>query len=116
MKKVDADMFNEVLRDDDRIKVLTFYAEWCNPCSRYHPIVESVEADFEEADFHKMDIDSDNRTLAKEYGVKMIPTVVLFRNGKEVSRNAGSMTKEELRRLVQDAHVLSSGHVLESDG
>ena len=74
---------------DDLIKdtaVVDFYATWCGPCKMFGPVFE--------------DVDKEN-DIARRYGVMTIPTVILFKNGEEVKRNIGYMSKEELINFMK---------------
>ena len=82
---------------DDLIKeiaVVDFYATWCGPCKMLGPVFEEVSKE-SDINFVKIDVDKDS-DIARRYGVMTIPTIILFRNGEEVKRNIGYMSKEEL--------------------
>ena len=73
--------------------VVDFYATWCGPCKMFAPIFEEVSND-KEINFVKIDVDNYS-DIAREYGVMSIPTIILFKDGKEVKRHTGFMSKEE---------------------
>lgn len=79
--------------------VVDFYATWCGPCKMFGPIFEEVS---EESDinFVKLDVDK-NDDIARKYGVMTIPTVILFKNGEEVKKHIGFMSKEELEEFIK---------------
>ena len=82
----------------EQAAVVDFYATWCGPCKMFAPVFEEVA---NEVDMKFVKIDVDNYSdIAREYGVMSIPTVILFRNGKEVKRNVGFMSKEEFNRFL----------------
>lgn len=74
--------------------VVDFFATWCGPCQMLLPVLEEVS---NEVDFpiYKIDIDK-FQTLAVQNGVRSVPTVIVFNNGKEVARRAGFQPKERL--------------------
>lgn len=79
------------------IELLDFYADWCGPCQVMRPIFSEIEKDYEsKVVFKKVDVEQDGETAGK-FGVMSIPTFVMLKEGKEVSRKVGAMPKETLR-------------------
>ncbi len=79
--------------------VLTdFHADWCGPCQMLEPVVESVAAETDAA-VAKVDVDA-NQALAAEYGVRGVPTLVLFAGGEQVEEVVGVQSEDDLRSLV----------------
>lgn len=89
---------NETVADHD-VVLVDFHAEWCGPCQMLEPVVESVAADTDAA-VAKVDID-DNQPLAAEYGVRGVPTLILFANGQPVERLVGMQNESQLRNVVE---------------
>ena len=87
---------NEVLKSEKPVLV-DFWATWCGPCMRQAPIVEELAA--EGYSVGKVDVDQ-QPALAQQYGVMSIPTLIVFKNGKEDSRVVGLTTKSDLIRLL----------------
>ena len=83
--------FDDLIKD---IAVVDFYATWCGPCKMFGPVFEEVSNE-SNINFVKVDVDKEN-DISRRYGVMTIPTVILFKNGEEVKRNIGYMSKEEL--------------------
>ena len=79
--------------------VVDFYADWCGPCKMFGPVFEE-EALLNDFNFVKVNVD-DNADIAKEYGVMTIPTVILFKDGKEIKRNIGFMTQDGLKEFLK---------------
>ena len=89
--------FDELINDD---KVLVdFYADWCGPCRMLSPILDEV-VEKENIKLVKVNVDN-NAELAKKYGVMSIPTIILFKDGKEINKNIGLISKEELKKFFK---------------
>jgi thioredoxin 1 len=76
-----------------------FTAEWCQPCKRTRPIVEELNRDQSIAGFQIIDVDV-NPELVKNFGIKSVPTFILFNNGEEIKREIGGKTREQLMELI----------------
>ena len=89
---------NQNFKDLIKDKVLVdFYANWCGPCKMLAPILEKVDSNLKVV---KVDVDAFEK-LAKEYGIMSIPTLVLFENGKEIKRNIGFISKEQIENFLK---------------
>jgi thioredoxin len=83
--------------------LVDFWAEWCGPCKMLAPTVEKVAGEYEgKAKFVKLNID-DNNEVAMRYGIKSIPTLILFKNGAEADRTIGLQTKENVSKMIDRA-------------
>jgi thioredoxin 1 len=81
--------------------VVDFWATWCGPCHTMAPIMRRLSKEFDEhIIFAKVDV-SNNRDLAAQFNVRSIPTLVLFKNGKEWDRLSGAKSRTELRKLFE---------------
>jgi len=81
--------------------VVDFWANWCGPCHIMTPILRALSDKFKDrVIFAKVDVQN-NRDLAQQFGVKSIPTLILFRNGKEWDRLNGIRSRSELNRLFE---------------
>jgi len=92
-----ARQFNELIENSDRVLV-DFYADWCAPCRMMEPAVESV-AEMDGFEVAKVSIDENQRT-ASAYGVRSVPTVILFENGEAVRRDVGAKSEKELAEFA----------------
>lgn len=79
--------------------LVDFWATWCGPCMRQAPIVEELAA--EGYSVGKVDVDQ-QPDLAGQYGVMSIPTLIVFKGGKEVHRVVGLTAKNDLKRLLDE--------------
>lgn len=84
------------------ITVLKFYADWCSPCNAMKPAWDQLKEDLkDEFIFQAIDIDA-NPQMRADYFVRSIPTIVLVKDGKEVTRKQGSATFPELKDWLYD--------------
>ena len=88
----------------DGIALVDFWAEWCGPCHRFSPVFESVAAKHGDNGlvFGKVDIDA-QPDLALRFGVQSIPTLMVFKAGKQVATKTGAGPKSELSRWINAA-------------
>jgi thioredoxin 1 len=93
------DHFAEITGDHDAVLV-DFYADWCGPCQQLEPIVETVAAETEAA-VAKVDVDR-HQELAGQYGVRGVPTMVLFRDGEVVEQMVGVRTEDQLKNTIEN--------------
>ncbi len=80
--------------------VVDFWAPWCGPCRMVSPIVEELSNEYSgKVRFAKMNTD-DNEATASLYGIWSIPTLIIFKDGKEINRLVGFAPKEQLKRQI----------------
>ena len=91
--------FQNLINDD--LVLVDFFATWCGPCRMLSTVLDNVSNSRDNLKIVKMDVDQ-NMSLAKTYGVMSVPTLVLFKNGKEVAKTTGFMSEEELLSWVND--------------
>lgn len=85
----------------DGLVLVDFFATWCGPCKMLMPVLENVSAEKNDTLFVKVDIDN-YRDLAIESEVRAVPTLVLFKDGKEVDRTTGYQPKEKLLAWLKE--------------
>ena len=96
VKLVDQAQFDSHLAQSNRPVVVDFYATWCGPCKRLAPLLDKLAGPLtNRIDFLKVDVDR-SPELAKRYGIEGVPTLIFFRNDKEVDRQVGLMSKDAL--------------------
>jgi thioredoxin 1 len=92
-----ADLDDVVANHD--VVLADFYADWCGPCQMLEPVVETIAAETAAA-VAKVDVDA-NQPLAGAYGVRGVPTLVLFADGEQVEEIVGVQSEAQLRSLIE---------------
>ncbi len=83
--------------------LVDFWATWCPPCRALAPIFAELSQEFSgEVKFVKLDVDRAGKT-ATQYGIRSIPTLILFKDGKQIEKWIGGRSKEDLRILIKEA-------------
>ena len=90
----DAD-FDAEVRQSDTPVVVDFWAEWCGPCKMIAPSLEEISEENDAVQIVKVNID-DNPDLAAQFGVRSIPTLMLFKDGQQASVQVGAAPKSKL--------------------
>ena len=98
----DASFKTEV--SDSPLPVLVdFWAPWCGPCKMITPVLEELAQEYDgKAKIVKINID-DNQNTPAQFGVRSIPTLILFKNGNEVEKIIGAQSKDKLKAMIDSA-------------
>ncbi len=91
--------FNDLVNKE--VVLVDFFATWCGPCKMLGPVLEDLASDRSDVNIVKVDVD-ECESLAKNYGVMSVPTLVLFKNGQMVSKKVGYMPKEQLASWIEE--------------
>jgi len=92
--------FEEIIKSEHPILV-DFWAEWCGPCKMIGPIVEELAGDYEgKAVVGKLDVDA-NPNIARKFGVRSIPTLLIFKGGEIVDKQIGAVSKSVLSQKLE---------------
>jgi thioredoxin 1 len=96
--------FEDDVLKSDRPVLVDFWAAWCAPCRMLAPTVEAVAEKYaSSARVVKVNVD-DNPSVSQRFGIKGIPTLILFKNGKEEERVVGATSEQAISRML-DKHV-----------
>ena len=96
--KINQSNFDKIV-SDERPVLVDFYADWCGPCKMMLRVVDDLADDGLDAVIGKANVD-ENAELAKQFGVYSIPTLVVFKGGKEIARSVGVKPKSELVKML----------------
>ncbi|MFT4218326.1 MAG: thioredoxin [Micropruina sp.] len=97
-RALDQQTFAEAIQENDTV-IVDFWAEWCGPCKRFAPVFDKVSEQHPDVVFGKIDTE-EQRALAGGLGIQSIPTLMAFRGGYLVYREAGAMSAPQFEQLV----------------
>lgn len=93
--------FEEQVLNSDKPVLVDFWAEWCGPCLQIAPMIEELANDFEgKAVVGKMNVDNNPETPGK-YGIRNIPTLLIFKGGEVVDKQVGAAPKSTLAKKIE---------------
>ena len=103
-KIINTSQFRGSVEENQGVVVVDFFATWCGPCKMLAPVFEQAGEEMKnDATFLKVDIDQ-SLELARRFEVSTVPTVIVFKDGKEAERLVGFIPKQKLEDMVK-AHI-----------
>ena len=103
VKEISSENFNQEVLESDIPVLVDFWAEWCGPCKQLAPTVEDVANEMiGSIKVCKMDVDS-NQDIAVQFGVRSIPTLLIFKNGEVVDQVIGNVGKDSIESMLSKA-------------
>ena len=100
LKKLNNHNFQNEIIENAAIALVDFYADWCGPCKMLSPIIDEIAEECTDITVGKVNVD-ENNSLATRYNVMSIPTMIIFKNGKEQARLVGVRPKEDILAELQ---------------
>lgn len=100
--KVDENEFEKEVLQAEELVVVNFNADWCGSCHMLEPILEELSKENKNVKFVSINVDN-NGSLAQKQGIQSIPCVVFFKNGQEVNRNIGFMSKSTFEEILKES-------------
>ncbi len=102
IEEIDKSNFeNKVLKSNKPI-IVDFWAEWCGPCKTLSTVLDEIADEVSDAaQIMKVNVDK-NQDLAKQYGIRGIPTLIFFKDGQATKTLVGNQTKEEIKKTLED--------------
>ena len=99
LKKLNVENFEKEVLQAQGLALVDFYADWCGPCKMVAPVLEEIAQEREDVLIGKINVD-ESGSLAAKYQVVSIPTMILFKDGKEQGRIIGFKPKDDILRFI----------------
>ncbi|MEI8033119.1 MAG: thioredoxin [Chlorobiaceae bacterium] len=94
--------FKAEILDSDKVALVDFWASWCGPCMMLGPVIEELAGDYAgKAVIAKLNVD-ENPNTAAQFGIRSIPTMLIFKNGQVVDQLVGAVPKNQIAKKIDD--------------
>ena len=103
IKTISEDQFDELVLNADKPVLVDFYADWCGPCKVLSPTIEELAQDKKYSDkyyFYKVNVDT-AFNISERYSIQYIPTIIIFKDGEEITRNSGVVEKDYIVDMLK---------------
>jgi thioredoxin 1 len=101
-KEVTIDNFKTEVEESDIPVLVDFWAEWCGPCQQLAPRIDEIAGEYDgKVKVVKVDVD-DNQELAGQFGIRSIPTLLIFKDGDRVDQLVGSVPSDRIREHLDE--------------
>ncbi|MBQ3774751.1 MAG: thioredoxin [Ruminobacter sp.] len=102
VKEIDDALFEEQVLFSKKPVLVDFWAPWCGPCKMVGPVIEDLAGEMSDVSFVKVNVDQ-SRDFAAQYGVRNIPTLLVFKNGELVAKQVGALNKQKMKEFIEQA-------------
>lgn len=92
--------FSDHVLNSKGLVLIDFWAEWCGPCRQLGPILEAIDGEMSDVTIYKMNVD-DSPATASQFGIRSIPTMFLFKDGKQVDMKVGLNTQSNIQSWIE---------------
>ncbi len=97
--KITSENFEKEVLSSDKTTIVDFYADWCGPCKMMSPIIDEIAEENDSVKVGKLNVD-ESQDIAVKYNVMSIPTIIIFKNGKEDKRFVGVTSKGNISNSI----------------
>ncbi len=100
IKHINADTFEKDVLENSKLVLVDFFATWCGPCQMLAPVLEKISNERNDIEIAKVDIDENMETAIK-YGIDVVPTLKIFKNGNIVNSLEGFRSEKEIIEEIE---------------
>ncbi len=93
--------FDDVLKKSKPLVLIDFFATWCGPCTKLHPVLEKLAGSTDAYDIIKVDVD-ESPALSEKFNISAVPTLLIYKDGKSISRSEGYYDYDTLKAKMDE--------------